>query len=496
MHSLSDMPVELLDIILCRLYYTPEGLRGPVKDFKALHQVLLLNKRFFSIAVKHLYQDITPMSSDLVKAKQLYSTLLCAAKNKTSVPYCEYAEEFALDKRCERHDLEIILRAILQHGQLRGLAVEFPQYLPLIATLPNFDGTTLKRLKVAFFGKVVRKDPQSLSRIKALTSQMHLESLEVDMYCPHPLDWDFPSHTLLHVSLQELSMVYYNPPETWEPQLTQKNGIILSSYTKRILASQYQTLTSLSLSGVTLDLTPGISLSKLQKLRLRMCRVTGWENLCMSLAALTSLELLDVYFSDNPDFAHPELLEELRVARSWCPDSNGLACLLEDHSKSFRSLRVLDFTGFMSTNTMATILSKNPHLAEFEYRYSAEEFGSDDDSLFSDIDEPPPPDDDYLEVISQLAPAKLKRLTITFGNYSSEGLSSFIASFPASIDSLNLDDSAGLTTGHLHALLQMPLDRLSLDDIKVEDKHWDEMEKMASDAEKIRDTWKFTYSIA
>ncbi len=86
--SLSDLPVEILDIILGEL--NRSGKRS-----KALGNALRLNKRISSFAVKYLYQDPTSYCID-DRGLQVFDTLRSSAIGKTFYPYHVYPEKLSV----------------------------------------------------------------------------------------------------------------------------------------------------------------------------------------------------------------------------------------------------------------------------------------------------------------------------------------------------------------------------------------------------------------
>lgn len=89
-------------------------------------------------------------------------------------------------------------------------------------------------------------------------------------------------------------------------------------------------------------------------------------------------------------------------------------------------------------------------------------------------------------MISRLAPANLRLLKITHGEYSIQGMNAFLASFPPSIDSLDLSLCHGMATEHLRALLQIPLRELFVNEAYVDREYRDEMNAIAEEAERLR----------
>ena len=130
--TLSDLPLEILDVVLCRL-----------EELKCLHALLLSSKRMLSRAVRHIYPLPQPFRDDDERSKQLLATLTASARGKTYFPYHLYVEEFCpggWDSKLCPNDASspyAVLRKLLQdEGRFDYLSLSFPADLSFVASLP------------------------------------------------------------------------------------------------------------------------------------------------------------------------------------------------------------------------------------------------------------------------------------------------------------------------------------------------------------------------
>lgn len=225
-----------------------------------------------------------------------------------------------------------------------------------------------------------------------------------------------------------------------------------------LLASQSQSLTSLDLYDICLELKSVLLMPNLRDLHLSMCRVEGWDNLLRSVPALKDIRLYGVIASGNMTaFTASSLLEGLFICSCSGLKVSGepwhTAC-----SASFANLRRLS-TDAISDGVLTTFLHNSIYLEELSISERVT-------SVLMD---------ELLPVICRRARSSLRSLTL-WGNFSQQGLERFIASFPDSITDFSLTLEIDLTLSQFRTLLRLPLRILDLSGNAVSRKDLEEMQ--------------------
>lgn len=436
--SLSDLPVELIDNILCRLNVKPNG-------YKILGKTLRLNKRISSRAVKYLYKEST---RTYARTRRLFDTLFSSANVTTYYPYHFYVEELLIIGTADYTDAwQKLLGKTLECKKLRSLRLSIPRDALLLADLPDCDISFLKDLILSIKGEIT--DSKALAWMKAMTSRMRLNSLTLMTIAPCSLEFiDLPRNTLSSVSLSHIP-----------------NYGINFEFSQALLSSQSESLKSLRASNVDLSIASPVSLPNLRAIHVDSSRLVGWENLCGSLQSLKDLYFHSVTVSGIPPLvSDPSQLETLtlymELSERWLVES----------CKSFFSLRTLCVSR-ISADTLANVLDNCPTLVEFSCFRSA---------------------DEHLQVFSRPALVSLQSLDLIHSDFTPRGLSAFAEAFPPSITRLQLHGSSGLTPSSFRSLLQPPsLRYLGLHHMPVDPENLQELKEVAKNERRpgLRVSW-------
>lgn len=237
-----------------------------------------------------------------------------------------------------------------------------------------------------------------------------------------------------------------------------------------LLASQSQTLKRLLIESGHCLVSSLVSFLKLEQIEIHGATIDSCENLFGSLPALKHLTMtgarLFPHTAPFPLSPSPHL-ESLTITKSPEMDER-LEKWLDENSASLPSLRKLT-VGTITARALSSILSNSPMLMELRVQPNREERLPNTEVR-----------DEHLEAISKFAPSSLQTLTLYWGKYSSLGIDAFIASCPASITSLDISFSAGLTPSQLRALFRLSQLRiLGLMETTVRPEHFDEMNLIA-----------------
>lgn len=291
---LSNMPLEILDMILSWL---------SSQKAKSLLQLVLLNRRIGSRAVKFLYQDTDRFfNCPVIRSQAALAALISSAKGETFFPYYQYLKALSFVAWHPKFDAGLyqLLSKLVKHGQLRDLCLysseeEFPRDMLFVPTLLEI--SSLNSVHVDVYGEF--RDIKARSLVKTPVSKIRIRDLKVTSVTGDSLGmFELQSNTLRSLEI--------------ENEDDNANRAVLP---QTLLASQSQSLTSLDLLHINLIVNSLELLPKLQTLRLYGCHVEGWENLCGSVPALKDLTLSGVKaLGDISAFPATGLLEKLDIS--------------------------------------------------------------------------------------------------------------------------------------------------------------------------------------
>lgn len=213
-----------------------------------------------------------------------------------------------------------------------------------------------------------------------------------------------------------------------------------------------------------------VSFPLLERIEIQYAALDKWKNIFGSLTSLKHvvLKAVRIYPAVTPfPLSASEQLETLDLTES--PDmEERVADWLDENCTSLPGLRKL-IVGTISVEALLSMLSNCPKLVKLGVIPEQE------------VHMPSDMTDEHLEAISRLAPPSFQTLSLHWVNYSKLGLDAFIASCPASITSLDISRSTGLTPTQLRALFRIStLRELFLKCVAVLPEHWKEINAIAA----------------
>lgn len=452
--TLSGMPVEILNNIFSRLMN---------KKDRSLRNLLLVNKWMSSVAIKHLYLTFKPFYLKSWYPASLFEALASSVRGTSCFTHHLYVDEIsnktlhdAKDRLADER--QEIMDKVLLGGRLRELTL---WALPFPKLSLDCDFTRLTSLTVHFGPTYCADDLRSWMRTSS--PRMRIETLMI--HVSHSIIlW-----TELHLPKNTLRLFQVSGSLSKVGQMQEISDSELSSaQTLRrdvFLASQCQTMHSLSLRTMHTKFTCPPLLYKLKRLWIQESFIDGWEILCGSLHSLKDLTLVNVNFPSI--FAFPACvlpsLEILffisefdikEVAPNW----------LDANARSFPGLRELEIRA-ISAETLAKFIANCPKLNVIEFTPEYRQLVS-------------LPSDEHLQALSRCK-ISLRSLTMRHGQFSSAGLEKFSASVPASITTLDLSFSHGLTPTILRRFLKLPLRRFDVSYMPVRPEYLRELRAIA-----------------
>lgn len=446
--SLSDMPVEILDIILRSIMDD-----SPTSLFPFLHS----NKELFSRAVKFLYQNARPFPGDQARSRKLLETLVSSVKGSSYSSYHEHIHWLSIRASCNSmHDsFHELFAKVLQFVKI--------QHLELCIGERHFPSAgenvpMLTKLEVSV-GEQFSSEEDSRTWMQIMIPPTPLHTLDAILE-------KWRDSRVRHTN--SIKTLLVGGTLTWDTGDIKDR----TSVSQTFISPHCNTLTFIKLTFVNVAVATHINLPSLQTLSLTCCRLEGWENLCTSLTSLKHLEFGSVEFlglevKDALRGIPARTLQSLETLELTPVISLEEAHLpwLGTYASALPSLRRLS-ADVISVDELATILTHCSSLRTLQFYKN---YGDDH----------PAPNDELLGVISRLATSSLRSLSLWEGEFSSAGLDAFASFFPATVTSLNLSCSYGLTPSVLRKLIQLPLQYLKLCGMLVMSEHKIELETIS-----------------
>lgn len=395
-------------------------------------------------------------------------TLVSSLKGTATFSYHLHIKELFLDgwdtsdfTENMMDGLQEILDTILRSGNLRHLDITYGDSRSERPTLTlEANVAMIKRIELAG-----SHSSDVTAWLRTMLPRMSLRELQIDA---SGLSWPFDSLLLQKNTLRVLDARGRSGGDLEKT----------SSFVRTLVAPHAETLTSITVYGITLALSSLIKLPHLHSIHLFRCHVEGWESLCESLTSLKRLRSEGVHFvgtsSENVLSAIPLCtLRSLEILEIVGINGGGerMTSRLDAVAASLSSLREF-MADEVSVAALTEILTNCPNLTNIHLRGTLT--------------------DEHLMALSKLAKAPLQSLVFrgwfSIGpdaNFTSKGLIEFAGSFTASMKSLEVFSCTGITPSSLRALLLVPVQELSLRCIHTKPGHIEELKRIAK-TEKTR----------